>query len=1238
MLRNGVNVNLLPLSLLSPAMLLSIARKRSARGKKRQALRAVDKALNKLASNSSPLLNASPDTSSRVKEAWLLKGYIHKDLGEYPATMNAFLAAYELGGVDGGALDFLTSELLKAKDLSPRAQSVYLDYLSQTRYAESPGQARRNLELLEALSAPNWRQPETLRSTERWNAEIASRRGDLGWPYRNLGAISLSFDDWWRASQLLRRACALDDADYGTLQKLSYALFREGQFQEAKEHLDRLINQHSCGGAFLLRAHVLRELGDYAGAALDYRRVSESGLFTDEERMSYAEVCINTGYFKEASRQLNILSIYYDYDPRWLLMSALVDRAEKRAGDALMKFRQVIPFDEFCPQAVAQILSLLAENPAAQDALDALDNIPEYYEDDLYWTVRGNVLRGLDRIEEALDAWDQVLDPSYELCDTIISTVRHYLVSLYNAGQDLEIIDAVRTGLTSEVVSDEVVAEIIVSALSRHILSSLYVTHRSKKFLKDIDLVSEHFHSHIVQQKLDLLRGLIHVSLSNYQKALEIFLSLPPALTRNEEIALQLARCAIRVGESDTCLEALEGLRSEDARAGHIRVALAALNGDWNAAAQYLSDLQPAKDYNKFRAAIFFKAGRWTELEHLSGGARNLVNYYRIAHLLQSEDDEGARHVMSLIPADAPGKALADRLFGWFHLQKARDYKAAGEHARADKSLTDALVLWPDSNGPAAYLKNLDADLMRALLDSNSREVVGGILEARAASRGLVDPSSCHNLALFYFVNGVLNVERDDLEGAIESWEKLIAYLCVPLSNQTYMMKWASSRLESYGINPSVETTAHIEGYLLKYYEATFSRRSEQLLDRAMSAECTKISDLSLALRAELQGVRLASQLGGFSVAQHAPEKIATGPIFVSMMGWERPFALFLSQIKIKQAHLAATSEDDPMLALLDLMAKMEAEEKEGAVDVSVKEQVEKLFSIMRFAVVRQEEGNLEAALRRLREVKSAYKLMRASRARAQAKSKKAQGHINLSLRSPAFARYRSTKRFRELAATYEIELLIALGEQNIASLHDQLSSGVQYWREAVAQARDDEEYAQVVVKIREIAMGRAYFLQDKRENKEAIRLLEEVEDLCGDETLRGLLSRLYALEGILACNGEGEFASDRDRLEVASIHLRQGADLNPNSLYAQSNLARVLLFLVDNIRDEDPAQALMLLEEAMDAIYACRYLDTDNEEYREMEILTRAKINFLRIESGEIIMEDLPPEDVYGLLLLTTK
>jgi tetratricopeptide (TPR) repeat protein len=1216
-------MNLLPLALLSPKKLLSIARENNARGDNDQAMRAVNTALKKLAQKSSSILGAAFDPEAA--EAWLLKGHIHKELGQNDSATGAFLSAYELSATDVDALDFLTSELLKSGDESELARSVYLDYLSETHHSESHEQTKRSLRLLESLSAPDRGRPETINSTEKWNELIASRRNDLPWTFRHIGAIAMFFNDWWRAVLYLEQALLLDGNDCQTRQHLAYALFKEDRFDEAKQHLDHLVARQPTGGARLLRAHVHRALGDFAAAALDYRWVAESNLLIDEERWSYAEVCVNAGYLEEAAGQLNLIDMYDD--PRWLLLSGMVDRCEHREDEALIKFARLVSYDQFCPQAVEQILSLLARYADVSQGLEVLEYLPDDYRYDLYWSVKGNVLLSLGRVEEALDAWKQIVYPGEELGKTIISVGQYYFADLYTRGKDLEIIRAVRRDLSSGMDSDNV-AGIVVSALGRYIQKNLSVTSRPKKFLRDIDLIEDRFPGYADLEKLDLLRALVHISSCDYYKAAYALSTFAPASTGNDEIALQIARCAIHLGSSADCLEMLEHLDSENQRANRIRCALAALDGDWNTAAKYVSDLQPPGNYHEFKAAIFFQACRWTDLESLNGASPHVATYYRIAHLLRSGNPNSAFQIQSSIPADESTRDLSNWLFGWLRLQVAKDLRSKGDLARADENLIEALILWPESSGPASCLKSLDAHLMRALLlNGKGIGAFGGVLEAHAASRGPADPAFCHNLGLFYFCNAVRHANRDAFDLAIESWEKSIGYICVALSHQTYMTEWARRRLMSYGTYQVVDS-AQIEKDVLQYYDATAKRWSEELANRSLPAEAAKVLDLPLAMRAELQAARVLSTLGGFSITPNSLDKISAGPIFISMMKYERSFALFLSQLKLKYADIPDSLPENSADAMLELIAKWAAEERDGAVDPLVKEHLEKLFSVMRIAAVREEEDNLESALRRLREVKYTFRSKPRGRARNESVFQPAFGIENLSQRNPAFARKGGAKQFRELAARYEVELLVALGGQDVASSDDRISVGIQNWSEAITLSADTGQYLWVVDKIRETARGRAYVLKNKGQFEEAIKLLEGVDELCGDDEVRSLLARLHAVEGVLAANS-GE-------MHWAVTKLRQATLLNSQSIYAQENLAYALLFLAEEMRSE-PILARMLLEEAITAIDICRSLDEHNEDYKKTHRVTTAKWNLMRIELGEITMNDLAPEDMLGLILLAS-
>ncbi len=1212
-------MNLLPLSLLSPHRLVSLARKEYARGDNRRALMAVDKALEKLARKFPSVFNTSSDSASQASEAWLLKGQVHKAAGEKTFATASFFSAYQLNTSDGDTLNFLTSELLEAGDLSERAKSVYLNFLTPGRHLGKSERSKRNLLLLEILSGPDWNRPQTISVTERWNKIISSLRKDLAWPHRHLGEIALSYGDWSKAVRSFQAALGLSPSNYKTQQNLAFALLKAERFQEAKGRLDDLISQQRNLGALLLRAHAHRALGDYARAALDFRMAADGNDLLDEGRLVYAEACINSGYLDEAMGQLNLVDDYYD--PRCLLLRGIIDETQHRVSEALFNFSLVMFSTDFCGQAVSRTLALLARRPDAPEGLTTLNGVPESYWDDLYWSVRGNVLLDLGQVAEAVDAWALVMYPDHDLRETINSAVRNHLAALYARGKDLAIIREVRNGLAATTDSDEV-AEIVVAALSRYALKGLRRHSDLIKLLKDIDLVAGSFPDYGEPSRFDLLRALVHVSHFDYAKATEIFAKFGPEFAGNEELILLIANCSALSGAAEQCLGALKSVKKEDHRAIKIRCALSAINGEWNAAAKSLAELPSSHDYDEFRAAILFGAGRWTELETLNGHAAHAGSYYRIAHRLQSGDGDSATRILSSIPVEEPCRARSDRLFGWLHLQEAHNFRNSGERTRANECLIDALILWPEENGPASCLNSLAANLMSSLLGKkNGVNAIGVMFEAWAAGRDPADPASCHNLGIFHFCNGVRSAESGDFEGAIESWEKSIAYICIPLSNQTYLMEWVRRRLQSYRISQAVDSI-QIQQDLLRYYDACWKKWSEELTNRSMEAEAARVSDLAIALRAELRGADLLSMLGGFSITANSFEKISAGPTFISMTGHARSFAAFLSDLKVKDLESPKSSGDDPLAALLDFIAKREVEESEGAIDPALKERLELLFSGLRCATIRQEDGSLESALRRLREVKTTFDARIANGARR----KTERYRVHLTERNPAFERQRGRTDFRELARRQEVKLLMALGEQDFAATDDRISSGIEYWREVISLAWD-VEYERVVQKLRETAMGRAYVLRHKGQLQQAVRLLEAAYELCNDEEVRNLLSTYYAEEGVEAAH--------REEWVQAVSRLRKATDLNPQSMYAQPNLARVLIFVADEVQLTDPTLASALLQEVMQSMRVCRDLDPDNDEYRTTEILSRAKLNMLSIRAGEITMDDLSPEDRIGIALL---
>jgi tetratricopeptide (TPR) repeat protein len=1213
-------MNLLPLSLRSPDALVRIALESLRGGNYTRALQAADKALAKLTNPQSTVLAPTYVDSSKAGAVWAIKGHAHYGLNDTDTAINAYINALDLNALDIPGVIFLTTELLNRKDLSDRARNIYLNYLSLTRDVD-PQYIQKTLDMLEKLSAPDWSRPETIDLTTVWNRAINAQRSDLSWSHRHIGAISIYYGEYWNAISSLEEACRLNPGDFKARQHLALALFKSEEYRLALEHLNRLTGKQVTNHTLLLRAHIHRVLGNHVSAAKDFKSALYNVDLSDEDRLCYVETCINAGYVEDAAEALDLV---VDTDDRWTLLCAIVDQLNGRLEDALAGFIELAGTDQFCWQATSRILRLLAENPRVSGALDALDAVLEYYRDYPYWAVRGNVLLGLGYPEESLEAWSRVYFPSEALSETIRSVGQHYFSTLYANGNYGQIVRAVRRELAYGMDCPEV-AEIVVAALARYILTHLNAAARPRRFLKDIDLVEQIFANSADPEKLDLLRALVHTRRGHYEKAADFFSSLSQTSRENEEIALQIARCSLHTGSVTDCWRALAGVSYEHPRAAAIRCALSALNGDWLAASQYFCGSSIPKEHDRFKAAVFYSGGLWPELESINGSSAEVADYYRIAHLLETGNRESAMQLHNSLPADEPAKAFSNRLFGWLHLQEAKDFNRQGQQAPAFDKLVNALLLWPDAAGPASCVRPPDSKLPDALLQKvNGVQPLLGMIEAQAASRDPADPVSCHNLALEEFCNGVRNARNNDFEGAIQNWQRSIAYIAAALANETYIAAWLYHRLDVYQADETAEPSL-VEKNVVQFYEATFERWSDRLNDRSLRVEAERVSNLGLMLRAELAAARLLKKIGGFPVPDDPFDRICVGPIFISMSGYEKAFASFVTQLQLNYLDVPEFQEDeDPVAALMNMMERWEQQEKEGAVDPADKERLERLFSVLRVSTILHEEGKSDAALSHMppmRKVDSNGRGPRDNGLRVATRRR------SLTRRSPAFARTGGAEDFQESALRLEIDLLTALGEQDVASTENRINEGLEHWSAALSLTTNSEQYEVVAAKIRATALGRANVLRDRDQSAQAIGLLERVNDLCGDEEVRNLLSRFHAVEGVQAALG-GDW-------HTGAIKLRHAVTLNTNSLYAHSNLVNALFHFIDIEFTRNPHLARAYLEEALESMAVCRDLDAHNEEYRETQLLAKTRLNSLRIDAGEITITDLPPDEVLALIFL---
>lgn len=253
---------------------------------------------------------------------------------------------------------------------------------------------------------------------------------------------------------------------------------------------------------------------------------------------------------------------------------------------------------------------------------------------------------------------------------------------------------------------------------------------------------------------------------------------------------------------------------------------------------------------------------------------------------------------------------------------------------------------------------------------------------------------------------------------------------------------------------------------------------------------------------------------------------------------------------------------------------------KEGADSA---EEIERFFSSLRQVAVLDEAGQAGAALDRLR--------------------REAGG------RHPADG---------EVARRMETSLLLRLAEREVSSSEDSINAGIEHWRQAFALARNGTRAA-VVEAIHRVAFGRAHALEEGDRSPEAIRLLEGVNDICGDEAVLGELSAVLAHAAVASVN-RGE------SLQGAVEGLRRARELNRHSPHINRNLVVALSNRVDEVIADDRDAALELLREARQIAEASLRVDPTDSEMQELVWSFDARLSSLSLGGGLTFpVNDLP-------------
>ncbi len=231
--------------------LLRVASAHRAAGRPGAALEAMAAVWDELEERAEATAALDPEVLALRRDAWLLKGHIHREMGQSTEAAAASLVAQRLAGADRDSLAFLIGYLLEARGGDPVSGTTDLEDLLRSADIAAPEGRARALLALEGLC-------EGL---------------DLAWTLRFLGRMALTRSDWRRAATCLGRAYELEP-EAQVCDQLAVALVRTSRHEEALRFLDLAIAGRPSPRSLAMRGHVLRRLGDPAGAVRDFLLVA----------------------------------------------------------------------------------------------------------------------------------------------------------------------------------------------------------------------------------------------------------------------------------------------------------------------------------------------------------------------------------------------------------------------------------------------------------------------------------------------------------------------------------------------------------------------------------------------------------------------------------------------------------------------------------------------------------------------------------------------------------------------------------------------------------------------------------------------------------------------------------------------------------------------------------------------------------------------------------------------------
>ncbi|KUL54424.1 CHAT domain-containing protein [Streptomyces sp. NRRL S-1521] len=541
-------------------------------------------------------------------------------------------------------------------------------------------------------------------------------------------------------------------------------------------------------------------------------------------------------------------------------------------------------------------------------------------------------------------------------------------------------------------------------------------------------------------------------------------------------------------------------------------------------------------------------------------------------------------------------------------------------------ALRDALARLSPDEGPAlldTLCEHFPGDAPLLLLLARDREAAATEWERRLrAAPG--DMAVVHGLAVARLWQAQELEQSGAWEHAVSAWEAALVYWATLLSDDEYWDGWRAERATAYERELTGEDMAALRWELNQHLFGQLSAFEQRHTEQRRPEQAAAYQALAGLLESELGGARVLKDVGGLPSVPGAGASLACGPRYLRLLRLQAPLG--------------------------DLVASLDAAAKEGRDpgEYAVRE-LRWAFSGLARSFALSEVRKFEQALRELPAPRTLTTLPEDCAGPASSAGHLEEcGHCLAFLRdNPAYVRLPSRHaRLLQDGVELAVHVRLALAKTALTRGDGGLGTALEQWAELVRVSRGAGMQARSKKAVIRTVLGRVEALSTEEGPQlgpaldEAVTLVESAAEVLHPLD-RELLGQLHAkLSALLSMRGvwRGYTRTKHGmRCDVygAEADLRRALALNPESNHARDNLARALVFTLDERTYKVPErlellhEALGLLDVGLGQALTHRYRETLGEALDEMEKLLTRHLGVGGM--GDLIRSDgqeTPPDD----------